>query len=73
MLCPLVRPPGKCKRIDDEFCAGADERCAADLDERAGHVAHWQGLGAPPLSPAASMRLAVEQALAAMPGQLRAF
>ena len=72
MLCPLGRPNPVRPCPRKEPTGGQYNECLAclnDLDERAGHVAHWKGLGAPPLSPAASMRFAVEQALAAMPGQ----
>ena len=71
MICPLGRKEGACPRSRFLACIGDDEACHADLDERAAHVAHWQGLGAPPLSPSASMRLAVEQAKAALPGQVQ--
>ena len=73
MICPLGRVPVRpCPR--KEATGGQHNECLAclnDLDERAGHVAHWRGLGAPPLSREASMRLAVEQAREAMPGHQR--
>jgi hypothetical protein len=63
MNCPLGRDVNAaCPR---KTC----EACHADLDERAAHVAHHLGAGVPPLSREASMRLAVAQAHAALPGQ----
>jgi hypothetical protein len=73
MICPLGRSPVRpCPR--KQPTGGQHNECLAclaDLDERAAIVAHWQGLGAPPLSREAAMRLAVEQARAALPGAQR--
>jgi hypothetical protein len=71
MICPLDRVTVRsCPR--KQATGGQYNEClacAADLDERAAHVAHHRGLGHPPLSRDEAMELAIEQARAAMPGQ----